>query len=65
MKKKLQNIYPAYYNLLIVHDLWQIFSIIFLKEFKKLNVNLDTVMINVKLVELNITIATVFLNTQT
>ena len=69
MKKKLQNIYPAYYNLVIVHDLWQvhcqILSIIFLKEFKKLNVNFDTMIKNVKLAELNISIATVFLNTQT
>ena len=46
MKKKLQKVYVTYYNLLIVQDLWQvhyqILSIIFLKEFIELNVNLDT-----------------------
>ena len=66
MEKKLQKIYHTYYNLLIAHNLWQvhyqILSIIFLKEFIELNVNLDTVIKNVKLVELNISIA-VFLNT--
>ena len=45
MEKKLQKIYPEYYNLLIVQDLWQahcqILSIIFLKELIKLNVNMD------------------------
>ena len=67
MEKKLQKIYPTYYNLLIAQDLWQahyqILSI-FLKEFIKLNVNLDTMIKNVKHVELNISIATVSLNTQ-
>ena len=46
MEKKLQKIYLIYYNLSIVQDLWQvhyqIMSIIFLKEFMKLNVNMDT-----------------------
>ena len=42
---------------------YQILSIIFLKEFIKLNVNTDTVVQNVKLVESNIKIATAFLNT--
>ena len=46
MKKQLQEIYPPDYNSLIVQDLWparyQILSIIFLKEFIKLNVNMDT-----------------------
>ena len=69
MEKKLQKIYPTYYNLLIAQDLWQvhyqILSIIFLKEFIKLNVNRNTMMKNVKLAELNVNIATVFLNTQT
>ena len=50
----------TYYNLLIVQDLWQvhyqILSIIFLNEFIELNVNLDTMIKNVKLV--------VFLNIQ-
>ena len=66
--KKLQKIYLIYYNLLIAQDLWQahyqILSIIFLKEFIELNVNLDTVRKNVKHVERNISIVTVFLNTQ-
>ena len=69
MLKKLQKIYLPYYNFLIVQDLWQahyqIFSIIFLKEFIELNVNLDTVIKNVKHVKLNISIATVFSNIQT
>ena len=37
---------------------------IFLKEFIELNVNWDMMIKNVKHVELNISIATVFLNTQ-
>ena len=68
MEKHLQNIYPTYYNLLIAEDLWQVFYqillIIFLKEFVKLNVNTDTMIRNVKPVELNVSIATVFLNVQ-
>ena len=43
MEKKLQKIYLTYYNLLTLKDLCQdhykILSIIFLKEFEKLNVN--------------------------
>ena len=63
-----KNVYVTYYNLLILQDLWQahyqILSIIFLKEFIELNVNLDTKIKNVKHVKLNIlSIATVFLNT--
>ena len=38
---------------------------IFLKELIELNVNLDTMIKNAKLVELSISIATVFLNIQT
>ena len=68
MEKKLQKIYLTYYNLLIVQDLLQahyrILSIIFLKEFIELNINLDTIKKNVKLSKLNIRIANVFLNTQ-
>ena len=68
MEKKLQKIYLTYYNLLTAQNLsqdhHQIFSIIFLKEFIKLNVNMDAMIKIVKLVELNINIATVFLNTQ-
>ena len=41
----------------------EILSIIFLKEFIELNVNLDIIVKNVRLAELNISIATVFLNT--
>ena len=67
MKKKLQKIYLTYYNLLIAQDLWQahyqILSIIFLKKFLEFNVNMDMMIRNVKLVELNIIFATVFLNT--
>ena len=65
MEKKLQKIYPIDYNLLKAQDLWQahsqILSIIFLKEFIKLNVNTDTMIKNVKIIALNI--ATAFLNT--
>ena len=68
MVKKLQNTYLRYYNLLIVQSLWQvhyqILSIIFLKEFFKSNVNMDTIIKNVKHSELNTKLATVFLNTK-
>ena len=68
MEKKLQTIYLTYYNLLMVQYLcqphYQILSIIFLKEFINLNVNMDMMIKNVKLAEINISIATVFLNTQ-
>ena len=64
MEKKLQKIYLTYYNLLIVQDLWQahyqILSIIFLKEFIELNVNLDRMVKNVKHLKLNVSITTVF-----
>ena len=67
MKKVLQKIYLTHYNLLIVQGLWQanyqILSIIFLKEFIELNFNAGMIK-NVKIVELNIIISTVFLNTQ-
>ena len=69
MEKKLQKVYLIYYKLLIVQDLWQayyqILSIIFLKEFIRLNVNTDTIINIVKLVELHTKNATVLLNTQT
>ena len=43
MNKKLQKTYPIDHNLLIAPDLWEahyeILSIIFLKEFMKLNIN--------------------------
>ena len=68
MEQKLQKIYLTYYNLLIAQDLWQahyqVFSIIFLEEFIELNVNTN-MMILVRLVKLNLSIATVFSNRQT
>ena len=61
----MQKIHLTYYSLM-VEDLWQIdyqiLSIIFLKEFIELNVNFDTMINNIKHVELNINVATVFLN---
>ena len=69
MEKKLQKIYLTHYTLLIAQDLWQahyrILSIIFLKEFIELNVNLDTVIKNMEHVELNRSNETVSLNIQT
>ena len=69
MEKKLQKIYITYSNLLTAQGLWQaldqILSIIFLKEFTKLNVNTDTIIKNVKVLELHTIYATVFLNRQT
>ena len=69
MEKKSQKIYLTYYNLLIVQGLYkahyQILSVIFLKEFIELNVNMETMIKNVKLVELHTKFSTVFLNTQT
>ena len=68
MEKKLQKIYLTYYNVLIAQDLrqahYEILSIIFLKYLIKLNVNTDMVIKNVKPAELNISLATVFLNIQ-
>ena len=68
MEKKLQKIYLTHYNLLRAQDLlqvhYQILSIIFLNELLELNINSDTMIKNVKHMELNISIATVFLNTQ-
>ena len=68
MEKKLQKMYLKFDNLLIAQDLWkahyQILSMIFLKEFIELNVNTNMMIKNVKLVELNVSIATLFLNTQ-
>ena len=69
MENKLQKIYVTYYNLLIAQDLWQshyhILSIIVLKEFIELNVNMVIMIKNVRVVELNTRIANVFLNIQT
>ena len=67
MEKELQKIYPAFCNLLIAQDLsqahYEILLITFLKQLIKLNINTDTMIKNAKLAELNISIATVFLNT--
>ena len=69
MEKKLPKICLTYYNILIAQDLWpdhyQILSIIFFDEFIELNINSDMIIKNVRLVELNIIIATCFLNAQT
>ena len=68
MDKKLQKIYLTNYNLFIVQNLWQAhyqsLSIIFLKKFVKLNVKTDMMKANVKFWKLNISISTVFFNTQ-
>ena len=54
------------YILLRAQDLWQapyqIMSISFLKQFIELNVNTDMMIKNIKLRNINISIATVFLN---
>ena len=52
MENKLQKVHLGYYNLLIAQNLlqahYQILSIMFLKEFIKLNVNMDAIIKNVK-----------------
>ena len=67
LEKKLPKIYLTYYSLLTVQDLWQahyqILSIIFLNEVIEVHVNMDMMIKNVKLVELDISIATASLNT--
>ena len=69
MGTKLQKIYITYSNSLKKQGLWQahyqILTIIFLKKFIKLNINTDTMIKNMKLVELHTNCAAVFLNTQT
>ena len=69
MEKTLRKIYLAYYYLLIAQNLWQvryqILSIIFLKELIELNVNLDTMIKNVKLVVLTVSIETAYSSIQT
>ena len=69
MEKKLQKTYLTNYNLLIAQDLWQahyqVLLIILLEKFIKLNVNTNTLIKNVKLVELNTKIAIGSLNIQT
>ena len=67
MEKKLQKNASYIYSLLIGQDLWivnyQILSIMFLKEFIELKVNLGAMIKNMKLVELNTSIAAVSWNT--
>ena len=62
--EEITKIYLTYCNLLITQDLWhthyQILSIISLKGFIELNVNVDIMIENVKLVDLYISISTVF-----
>ena len=64
MEKKLQKMNPTDDNLVIVQRLWQAYymSIVFMKECIKIDINRDTVIINVKLAELKMNIATDFLN---
>ena len=68
MEKKLQKMYLTFYSLLIAQGLWQahykILLIIYLNDFTELNINLNVAIKNVKYVELNISIAAAFLNTQ-
>ena len=63
MEKKLQKIYLTYYSLFMVQDLWQahyqILSIVLLKEFIELNVNLDPMIKNLKCEQFILSIATV------
>ena len=64
MEKKLQKMNPTDDNLVIVQRLWQAYymTIVFLKACIKIDINRDTVIINVKLAELKMNIATDFLN---
>ena len=76
MEKKKKKIYLTYYNSFIAQGLWQtnyqILSIIFLKVFTKLNVNIERMIKMWVFAELNlysnvfifIDIANVFLNTR-
>ena len=67
-RKKSQKIDPTDYKLLIAQDLWQahyqILSIILLKEFIKLNKNMDMITKKVKFAELNTKTVPAFLNTK-
>ena len=64
-----KNISYVFQFIVREQDLWkahyQILSIIFLVEFVELNVNTNMILKNVTLVELNVSIAAVFLNIQT
>ena len=67
--EELKKIHLTYYKLLILQDLWQslhqILSIIFLKKLIELNVNRDMMIKKLRLLELNISFATVFLKIKT
>ena len=58
MEKKLRKIHLTYYNLLIAQGLWQAY-------YQILSINTNMMIKNAKFVELNISIATFFLNAQT
>ena len=67
-KKYFLKFYISLITTFMIADTWQahyqILSIIFLKKFIELNVNLATMIKNEKHLELNISIATVFLNSK-
>ena len=69
MVKKLQKPYLTNYNLLIEQYLWQahyeMLLINVLKEFTKLNANIDMIIKNAKRVESNTMIVSAVLNTRT
>ena len=69
MEKKLQKIYPTYYNLLIAQNLWQahyqILLIMFLKEFIESNVNTDIMIKKCETCRIKNRYCAVFMNTQT
>ena len=68
METKNQKPFLTNYNLLIAKDLWpahyQILLMILLKEFVKLNANMDVIIKNVKRLELNTKVMSAALNTQ-
>ena len=68
MEQKSQKIYLTYYSLLMAQNLsladYEILPVTALKESIKLNVNISTMIKNVKLVELNRNYQTVLLNTE-
>ena len=64
MTKNISYILQFIDNTRFMASSYQILSITFLKKFIELNINFDMMIKNVKHVELKISIATVFLNTQ-
>ena len=69
LEKKLQNIYLTFYSLLTAQDLsqvhYQVLLIIYLKDFTESNVNQNMMIKNMEHVELNISIAIVYKDTDT